>query len=67
MTTTGTKDFAELPTCLNCEDVAAILGISRAGAYKLARKEGFPSVIIGEKRIVIPRDRFIAWLEEQCD
>ena len=43
--------------------MAAFLGISRVGAYNLCHAKGFPSVRIG-KRILIPRDRFLAWLNE---
>jgi len=43
---------------------AAALGISCAGAYELARSDGFPSLTIGS-RIVISKDRFIAWINEK--
>jgi excisionase family DNA binding protein len=49
---------------LSVPQVAAVLGISRAGAYELARSDGFPSLTIGS-RIVIPKDRFIAWINEK--
>ena len=53
----------ELPFTLSVEEMAAFLGISRVGAYNLCHTKGFPSVRIG-KRILIPRDRFLAWLNE---
>lgn len=53
----------ELPFTLSVEEMAAFLGISRVGAYNLCHAKGFPSVRIG-KRILIPRDRFLAWLNE---
>ncbi|MDO4853046.1 MAG: helix-turn-helix domain-containing protein [Clostridia bacterium] len=53
----------ELPFTLSVEDMATFLGISRVGAYNLAHRKGFPSVRIG-KRILIPRDRFLAWLND---
>ena len=53
----------ELPYTLSVEELAAFLGISRVGAYNLCHAKGFPSVRIG-KRILIPRDRFLAWLNE---
>lgn len=46
---------------LSVPDIAAILGISRAGAYELARSHGFPALRIGS-RIVVPKDRFIEWI-----
>ena len=42
--------------------LADILGISRAVAYQLMREDSFPTLRIG-KRMVVPKDRFIAWLE----
>ena len=58
------KNYDELPLMLNVVQVAAVLGISRAGAYELARSDGFPSLTIGS-RIVIPKDRLIAWINEK--
>lgn len=59
------KSYDELPLTLSVPEVAAVLGISRAGAYELARSKGFPSLSIGS-RIVVPKDKFIAWIETQC-
>lgn len=35
------KNYDELPLMLNVVQVAAVLGISRAGAYELVHSEGF--------------------------
>ena len=56
--------YDQLPLALNAEDIAGIVGISRAGAYNLMRSEGFPTLYIG-KRMVVPKDRLLAWLEKQ--
>ena len=56
----------ELPLMMNIADVATVLGISRAGAYKLAHSADFPTVQIG-KRIVVSRKKFIGWLNRQCE
>ena len=61
------KSYEDLPVTLNVEDVAAVLGISRKVAYGLAKQKGFPAVRVGERRLVIPRDRFLQWLDEQAD
>ena len=58
------RSYDELPLMLSVPEVAAVLGISRAGAYELARSKGFPSLSIGS-RIVVPKDKFIAWIETQ--
>ena len=56
----------ELPLMMNMTDVAAVLGISRAGAYKLAHKADFQAFQIG-KRIVVSREKFLDWLDRQCE
>ncbi len=57
-------DPAQLPMALNAKQVAAVLGISRAGAYNLMRSEGFPTLFIG-KRMVVPKDRLMDWMNTQ--
>ena len=56
--------YDQLPVALNANQVAAVLGISRAGAYNLMRSEGFPTLFIG-KRMVVPKDKLIAWMNAQ--
>lgn len=57
------KSYDDLPLMLSVPEVAATMGISRAGAYELVHSEGFPSLTIGS-RIVVPKDKFIAWIDE---
>ena len=57
------KSYDDLPLMLSVPEVAAAMGISRAGAYELVHSEGFPSLTIGS-RIVVPKDKFIAWIDE---
>ena len=59
------KDKNELPMFLAVMDVANLLGISRASAYKLVREEHFPKLKIVQGRTIIPRDRLLEWLDEQ--
>jgi len=63
MTTTYTS-YNQLPLSLNANDIAAVLGISRANAYTLMRAKGFPTIFIG-KRMIVPRDKFIEWMDMQ--
>ena len=56
------KNYNELPLMLNVVQVAAVLGISRAGAYELVHSEGFPALKIGS-RIVVPKDRLREWID----
>ena len=61
---TKTTNVGDLPITLSVEDVASYLGISRVGAYNLSHAKGFPSMRIG-KRILIPRERFLEWLDKK--
>ena len=56
------KSFDELPLMLKVVQVAAVLGISRAGAYELVHSEGFPTLKIGS-RIVVPKDKLREWID----
>lgn len=60
------KSYDELPLMLSVPEVAAVLGISRAGAYELARSEGFPTLKIGS-RIVVPKEKFVQWIDSQIN
>ncbi|MFA5558822.1 MAG: helix-turn-helix domain-containing protein [Methanofastidiosum sp.] len=56
----------ELPLTLTVTDIKNILGINRASAYQLVKRKNFPAFNIG-KRIIIPRDKFLEWLNEQVE
>ena len=60
------KSYQDLPLTLTAPEVGEVLGISRAAAYELVRSEGFPRMKIG-KRILIPRDAFIRWIDENTE
>jgi len=57
------KSYDELPLFLNAETVAKALGVSPSSGYELMHEQGFPSLRIGN-RIVIPKEKFIQWVEE---
>ena len=65
MNTKNYTDLEQLPLMLNAEDIQAVMHISRAGAYQLMHSEGFPTIMIG-KRMVVPRGKFLAWLDQAC-
>lgn len=46
------KSYDELPLMLSVPEVAAVLGISRAGTYELVKSDGFPSLKIGNRIVV---------------
>ena len=58
------KNYQDLPLMLSVPELAKVLGISRAGAYELARQEGFPSFRVGS-RILVPKENLVKWIEEQ--
>ena len=54
--------FDELPYMLRAEDVARVLGVSRANAYVIMHSKGFPKLQIG-KRMMVPKDKLQAWID----
>ena len=66
MRSTKFKNYEDLPLTLTVPAVGEVLGISRASAYELVRSKGFPSIRIGT-RILVPKDKLIAWINEQVE
>ena len=60
------KSYQDLPLTLTAPEVGEVLGISRAFAYELVRSKGFPHMKIGT-RILVPRDKFIQWIDQQTE
>ena len=58
------RSFDELPVRLTIPQVASVLSISRAGAYELAHSKNFPAMLVGS-RIVVPKDRLLAWVDRK--
>ncbi len=57
------KSYDELPLFLNAAMVAKVLGIAPSSAYELLHEEDFPVLKIGN-RLVIPKEKFIQWVEQ---
>ena len=57
------QNLNDLPPVLNADQVAATLGISRAGAYQLLHMESFPTLRIG-KRMLVPKDKLLKWIDD---
>ena len=57
------NNYENLPAVLNANQLAAALGISRAGAYQLLSTGTFPMLRIG-KRLLVPKDKLIDWIEQ---
>ncbi|MBO4913721.1 MAG: helix-turn-helix domain-containing protein [Oscillospiraceae bacterium] len=56
------QSYDELPLFLNARMVADVLGISPSSGYELMREPDFPALKVGS-RIVVPKEKFIAWVE----
>ena len=59
-------NIEELPLTLNARAAAEVLRISKSKVYELAQSESFPAIRIG-KRVVIPRDKLIQWMNNQAE
>ena len=57
------NNYENLPAVLNANQLAAALGISRAGAYQLLNTRTFPTRRIG-KRLLVPKDKLSDWIEQ---
>lgn len=55
----------QLPLTLTASQVASVLSISRANAYKLMHSKGFPTIQIG-KRMVVHRDKLMEWMNARA-
>ena len=56
------KSYDDLPLFLNANLVAQVLGVSISTAY--VHEPGFPTLRVGS-RMVVPKEKFIQWAEEQ--
>ena len=54
----------QIPCTMNADEVAAYLNVSKSGAYTVMHSKGFPVIHIG-KRMVVLRDKFLQWVEDQ--
>ena len=52
-----------LPLILQAKDVQAILGISKGKTYELMNSRDFPTIFLN-KRMVVPKDKFFEWLNQ---
>ena len=60
------SDIEKLPFTLNAQQVADVLGVSKNTAYTLMHSEGFPTIQIG-KRMVVPKQKLLKWMDKQTD
>ena len=58
------KSYEDMPLFLNVNDLSKALGIAPSSCYELMHEKDFPSIRIG-KRLVVQREKFIEWVDEQ--
>ena len=56
------KSYEELPLFLNARIVAQVLVIAPSSAYELMHESNFPVLKVGS-RMVVPKEKFIQWME----
>ena len=56
------KTYGDLPLFLNAAIIAQVLGISAASSYELIHEKDFPVLKVGS-RMVVPKEKFITWVE----
>ena len=59
-------NIEDLPLTLKAHEAAAVLRISKSKVYELVQRESFPSIRIG-KRVVIPRDKLLQWMNNRAE
>jgi len=64
MKSSNCKNPDDLPAILNVDEVSDFIGIGKSQMYELVKRIDFPAFRIG-KRVFIPRDKFLAWIETQ--
>ena len=60
------KSYEELPLFLNAKIVAQVLGIAPSSAYELMHESNFPVLKVGS-RMVVPKEKFIQWMERNTE
>lgn len=64
MKTSQCKNYDDLPLFLNANLLSQVLGVSISTAYEVMHEPGFPVLRVGS-RMVVPKEKFIRWAEEQ--
>lgn len=55
--------WEKLPLVLSAKDIQKILGISKGKTYELMNSSDFPTIHLN-KRMVVSRDAFFDWLNQ---
>ncbi len=60
------KTYDELPLFLNVETVANVLGIAMSSTYELMKEKDFPALRVGN-RLIVPKEKFMSWVEMKTE
>ncbi|RQD77730.1 MAG: DNA-binding protein [Candidatus Syntrophonatronum acetioxidans] len=60
----NSKNYEELPMSLTVNQVASLWGVSPKVAYRTVKDKGL-AIKVGEKRLIIPREKFVRFMEGQ--
>lgn len=58
-------NWENLPIALNAKQISEILNISLPNVYEIFRRKNFPAIKISSKRIIVEKNQFKKWLDEQ--
>lgn len=56
------RTLDSLPDIINAQELQEYLRLSKAGAYNLLHAKDFPTLVIGNRLMVMKQD-FISWLD----
>ncbi|MBT3319940.1 MAG: helix-turn-helix domain-containing protein [Clostridia bacterium] len=58
------NEHDNLPTMLNADDVAGVLGLSKTKVYELMNSREFPTLRIG-KRMMVSKEQLVNWINKK--
>ncbi len=58
-------NWENLPIALNAKQISEILNIALPNIYELFHRKDFPAIKISSKRIIVEKNQFKKWLDEQ--
>lgn len=57
------NSYDDLPLFLNATDLMHLLGLSRTTVYYMLRAKDFPTIVIGNRRMV-RKEKLFQWIED---
>ncbi len=60
------EPFENMPDVMDAKQLAAVLHLSKSGAYNLLNDADFPTLKIGGRKMVMKQD-LIAWLKQHTN